>query len=312
MITWILRLLGLWNWGLGLILYIGYAVGRWAWTSFVKPINLKAYNPKGHSWAVVTGATDGIGLAFAQVLARHGLNILLVSRSKEKLEEVRDGIRKEYKVQVDYVVSNAADISEANIASVVEKCSGRDVTILVNNVGVGQGGIKPLEMLSTEAIQQAVTINCTYPTLLTHALLPLLKRKSAGRKLIINISSLAAVTMNPFSSVYAATKGYNRQFSLALTAELCWEKVDVLCVNPGFVESNMTKMKKGPVCCTAVECAESSLRKIGEIEAIPHWKHMMMYLLSCVQHFTPTALRPVAVHKIVSMMRKTTGRFMKD
>lgn len=304
------NLFGFWYMGLAFILYVVQMVGRWVWSSFVKPIDLKAYK-RGQGWAVITGATDGIGLGFAHVIARQGFNILLVSRSKEKLEDVKNTIQKAYKVQVDYVVSNANDVSATNIDSVVQKCKGRDLSILVNNVGIGQGGIKPLELLSADTIQQAITVNCTYPTLLTHALLPQIKSQSRGRRLIINISSLAAVLMNPFSSVYAATKGFNRQFSLALTAELCWEGVDVLCVNPGFVESNMTKMKAGPMCCTAIECAESALRKIGEIEAIPHWKHMIMYLVSCIQHFVPKSLRPAIVYKIVSSVRRMTGRFMK-
>lgn len=302
---------GLWHVGVAVVLYAGYRMVWWVWITFFRPIDLKPYRG-AQSWAVITGATDGIGLAFAKVLARHGLNLILVSRSQEKLDGVKKALQASSpKVQIDVVVSDAAVATAANIQRVADRCVSRDVSILINNVGVGQGGIKLLQDLSDDAIAHAVTVNCTYPALLTRALLPHMFRHT-GRKLIINISSLAAIMMNPFSSVYAGTKAFNRQFSRALSAELAHRGFDVLCVNPGFVESNMTKMKPGPLCCPAIECAESALRKIGEVEVIPHWKHHPMYAIGCIPNVLPTALWPASVYLLVRKGREVTGRLNKE
>lgn len=302
---------GLWHVGLAVVLYASYRMAWWVWVTFLRPINLKPYRG-AQSWAVITGATDGIGLAFAKVLARHGLNLILVSRSQEKLDAVKRSLQAgSPKVQIDVVVSDAAVVTAANIQRVTDRCLSRDISILINNVGVGQGGIKPLQDLSDDAIAHAVTVNCTYPSLLTKALLPHMFRRT-GRKLIINISSIAALIMNPFSSIYAGSKAFNRQFSRALSAELAHRGFDVLRVNPGFVESNMTKMKPSPICCSALECAEATLRKIGEVEVIPHWKHCVMYAIGCVSNMLPTPIWPAGVYCLVRRMREATGRLNKE
>lgn len=303
-------LITFWNIGAVVSFYLCYRLLWWCWVSFLRPINLQLYR-RGQTWAVVTGSTDGIGLAFAQTLAAHGFNILLVGRNSEKLETVRKSLMGTSKVQVDYVVSDAMDVSANNVRKVVEKCQSRDISILINNVGMHQGGIKILDDLDPTAMQNAITVNCTYPTLLTRELLPLMRRHQ-GRKLIVNLASVAALLMNPFAAVYAGTKAYNRQFSRALSAELAADGFDVLCVNPGFVESNMTKMRPGPFCCTARECAETSLRKIGEIEVIPHWKHSLMYAIMMVHNLIPNKYLPSVVFSIIYTVRKKTGRLNKD
>lgn len=300
---------------LGIILccYIIYRLVWWLYISFWRPINLQRFHhgTGQQSWALITGATDGIGLAYAHVLAEHGFNIFLVSRNEEKLQKVQQDLLKRRlckRIKVEYVVSNANDISEANIRRVVEKIGDRPLSILVNNVGVGQGGVKRLCELDPVAIDECIRINCTYPAILTRALIPILLCRP-GPKLIINLSSLAALLINPFSSVYSGTKAFNRQFSLALSVEHCQEGLEVLCVDPGFVETPKTMMKPSPVCCTARECAESSLRKIGEMETIPHWKHVWMYLVGIVGTWIPAPWGPLLIFIIVKRLRIMIGRF---
>ena len=299
-----------WSIGVAVSLYLVYQVVRWTYLNFFKPVDLSAYI-RGQSWAIVTGATDGIGLAYAQVLAEHGFNILLVSRTQSKLEDVKARIQSKCRVQVDFVVNEAYDISEANIARVVERCAGKDISVLVNNVGVNQGGIKLLSELDSANIERCIRINCTYPTLLTKALIPIIL-KHQGRKLVINVSSVAGLLMIPFSCVYSGSKAYNRQFSLALSAEYASRHLDVLCVEPGFVESNMTKMKPSAICCSARDCVEASLRRVREIECIPHWKHILMYMVSMVGQLAPTSLTPIITYKIIEVVRRSTGRLGRE
>jgi short-subunit dehydrogenase len=129
---------------------------------------------------------------------------------------------------------------------------------------------------------------------------------------MVNLSSVAALIMNPFASVYSATKGYNRHLSLALSAEYHSQSLDVLCVEPGLVESNMTKIKPSPVCCSARECAESALRKAGDVECIPHWKHMAMYVASAWYKLLPSSLQPPFVSFMVGTFRQKTAASKSD
>lgn len=300
----------LWTIGAVITFYATCKAACWVYLTFFKPINLEKYR-KTQSWAVVTGATDGIGLAFAQVLAEHGFNILLVSRNKDKLEDIKDRISATTKVQVDYVVSNALDTSEGNIKAVVDKLTSRDVAILVNNVGIGLEGRKMMHTYDVEKIENAIKANCLYPTLLSKEMIPVLLRHQ-GPKLVINLSSVVALIMCPFSSIYSATKAYNRQFSLAMSAEYHQFEMDVLCVEPGFVESSMTKMKPSLVCCTARECAESALRKVGDVEVIPHWKHMLIYLMTIWYRLLPSMWAPPIVYQLVRKFRSSTGQLNHD
>lgn len=161
----------------------------------------------------------------------------------------------------------------------VEKVKSRNVTILVNNVGVLKGYIKPLHELEVEDIEESVKVNCIYPTLLTKALIPVMLR-SNGRKLIINLSSTAGLGVTPLLPVYAATKGYNRIMSLSLSADYAKDDFDVLCVTPGLVESNMSKVKPFILCCRVRECVEATLSRVDQVDIIPHWKHVLAYSIS--------------------------------
>lgn len=305
--------------GLAVVVYVVLRVQWWAYTTFLKRIDLSPYQD-GQSWAVVTGATDGIGLAFAkvrraghgdvraQVLAEHGFNILLVGRSVEKLGAARASVQSACaRVQVDYAVSDANDTGAASLEAVVGKTAGRDFSILVNNVGIGQGGQKHLHELDPHDIEGVIRVNCTYPTLLTRLLVPVLQRHG-GRKLVVNVSSVAALLMNPLSSVYSGTKAYNRLVSMALSAEYSRDRFDVLSVDPGFVESNLTKMRPSLICCTARECAECALRKIGDIDVIPHWKHTLMYALIVITRLVPTRLLPTVAYHTTASLRRSIKR----
>ncbi len=214
------------------------------------------------------------------------------------------------------IVNDAALGSVDGIAEEARQIIGDGpLTVLINNVGVGQGGRMVLHGLAERDIRAAITVNCTFPALLTHALAPLMvssiarhnEARTGGppvRGLIVNLSSVAALITNPLSSIYSATKAFNRQFSRALSSEYASDGIDVLCTCPGFVASSMTMMSVSPICCTARQCAQASLAKIGSIEAIPHWKHGIMYLLvRCAYALIPTCLTPTVSFKATRLFR---------
>jgi 17beta-estradiol 17-dehydrogenase / very-long-chain 3-oxoacyl-CoA reductase len=248
----------------------------WAYLVLFKSVNLSAYKSNNPTWAVITGASDGIGLGFAKVLAGQGFNLVLIGRNQEKLQGVAESIIQRWGgIKCKVVVSEASDLSPGNFDNVCKQVESLDVSLLVNNVGVTHGP-KVVHELVPEKIERLVNVNCTYPLLLTNKLMPLILKHS-GRKAVLNISSMTAYYPPPFLSIYSASKAFNRNFSLAMAADYSALGVDVLAVSPGYVASQMTKMKESLICSSPEDCAERSLAHLGwSIECVPHFKHSLV------------------------------------
>lgn len=231
------------------------------------------------------------------------------------------------------MISEASDASNENILRLFQRIEevlaplkGNCLRILINNVGMGQNGKRRLgdiDVLGGEGglFEEIVKVNCVYPVLLTRAFLQRIK-VTDGRVAVINLASCAALTpATPFSSLYAATKSFNRSFSLSLAAEMSAKRLlhpdmtpqcDVICVNPGFVASNMTKMKKSLYCCTSDEHSHVVFSKITRsqsvVDIIPHWKHGLMWsVLACLETLIPSEWFLVAV--IMPAVLKLSGKF---
>ena len=178
---------------------------NWVYVNFLRqPKNLKKHYG---SWALVTGPTDGIGKGFAFQLARAGLNLVLVGRNPEKLNDVSDSIQAKYgKTQIkNVVVDFSGDLSEG-IKRISEAIEGLDVGVLVNNVGVSYPYARFFHEVDEELLKNLIQINVVGTTKVTQAVLPgMLKRK---RGAIVNIGSGAAIVIpsDPLYAVYAATK----------------------------------------------------------------------------------------------------------
>lgn len=196
---------------------------------------------------------------------------------------------------------------------------------MINNVGIGLNGKRRLEDIKEVAgfglFEEIVNVNCIYPVILTREFLKQLNCLSNAnndndRIAIINIASCAALTpATPFSSLYAATKSFNRSFSISLSGEMTAKRlihpeinlpaVDVICVNPGYVVSNMTKMRESIYCCNAQDHAQVVFSKITRtwpvgsgftVDIIPHWKHGIMWTgLAFLEILIPSEWLLVAV-----------------
>jgi len=147
----------------------------------------KTYGAKTGAWAVVTGSSDGIGKGFAEELARDGFNVYLVSRTESKLKELAESLTSQFKVQAKYL---ALDLSKGSVSDnvkaiqkSVEKLSEEGpISLLINNVGVNTEIPVHFEEMTTDEIEYQVNINITFTTLLTHAFIPILKKKQEQPK----------------------------------------------------------------------------------------------------------------------------------
>lgn len=179
--------------------------------------------------ALITGASSGIGEAFARKLAAQGYDLLLVARSKDKLEVLAQELKEKHGISA---VAIQADLSEAQAAAQVfqhVEQMGRQVDLLINNAGFGLSG----EFLNhpPERYRQQIALNVAALTELTHRFLPGMVAKRSGS--IINVASLLSFFPFPYSSVYSATKAYVLSFSESLWEEYRHHGVRMLAVCPG-------------------------------------------------------------------------------
>lgn len=178
-------------------------------------------------WALVTGASAGIGEGFARALAKQGMNCVLVARRQEKLDELARALESEHGVETRVCVADLA--TAEGIAEVASAGAGLDIGVLINNAGLGGAG--RFDKLDVDRIRQMVNLNCMAPALLTHAFLPSLKAR--GRGAVILTGSVAGRQPLPLHGIYGATKAFDLMLGEALWVELRDEGIDVLVLEPG-------------------------------------------------------------------------------
>jgi uncharacterized protein len=179
-----------------------------------------------YEYTVVTGASQGIGACFAEALAKRGKNLILVARTRNKLEVLARSLRERYGVRVEVLIKDLTLTTSA--AEVADYCASFSVDGLINNAGFGLGDQFAHESL--DRVIEMLNLNIVTLTALTHLLIPNL-RKSRG--VIVNIASTAAFQPVPNMAAYAASKAYVMHWSEALHAELRAEGIYVLTLCPG-------------------------------------------------------------------------------
>jgi short-subunit dehydrogenase len=182
-----------------------------------------------NDYALITGASKGIGGAMALLLAQKGYNLLLVARSSNDLENLAALVKSQYGVEATYYV---ADLSVAGTASQIAewvKTLHLPVSILINNAGLGiWGNFDQLGIINQTSMMQ---VNMATVVELSYHLLPTLK--SQKQAYILNVSSTAAYQAVPTLALYAASKSFVLSFSRALRYELRSTTVSVSCLCPG-------------------------------------------------------------------------------
>jgi len=184
---------------------------------------------KTDGYALITGASRGLGLEFARALGDRHYNLVLVARSGEPLQTIASELRRSTRVSV---VAIQVDLSTPGAGQVLAEqllSSGIPVELLVNNAGFGLRG--EFRELSLPRQMEMLRLNNQAIVELTYSLLPgMLERRQKG---IINISSTAGFQPIPFASAYSASKAFLTAFSLALEQELRSAGVAVVTVCPG-------------------------------------------------------------------------------
>jgi hypothetical protein len=182
-------------------------------------------------WGLVTGASAGIGQAFARRLAADGLHLVLVARRRERLEALAAELARAHGTQTRIVVQDlAADGAAERIAAEVRDL---EIGVLVNNAGFSAAG--RFERVPLAKHVEMIRVNCIAVAALSHLFLPAMKARRCGAILIV--ASVAGYVPLGLASTYGATKAFDLMLGEALWAENRGTGVDVLVLSPGPVET---------------------------------------------------------------------------
>lgn len=181
-------------------------------------------------WALVTGASSGIGAAFCPFLAARDYNLILVARRVERLEALREQLLEKHKVEV---VVHSADLTDPEAIDNLAKSLEQPIDVLINNAGFGKAGLA--QDIPASVQLKMIDLNVRSLTALTLAFLPRMRKRGQGT--VLNVASVVAFLSVPYMAVYAATKAYVLSFSEALDHELRPQGVRVQVLCPGSTQS---------------------------------------------------------------------------
>ncbi|KDO31024.1 hypothetical protein SPRG_04210 [Saprolegnia parasitica CBS 223.65] len=227
-------------------------------------------------WAIVTGATDGIGKATAIELARKGLNVALISRTQSKLDEVAAEIlAKNNSVQVKTLALDCNTLDEAACAKVRTLLAEiGDVGVLINNVGMSYDFPQYYHELSDEAARNLITMNITSTFVMTKLVLPGMVERKRGA--IVNCSSGSARIPCPLLAEYSAAKKCIEQYTLGLAGEY----------------ASKTSISNPPCVLYGSVAVDAAVANIGyETLTSPYWPHaLQLYIFSLFPDFIVSKL----------------------
>ena len=266
------------------------------WTFLIRPSELPRYGHcKEGSWALITGASDGIGLGFVHELLSENFNVLMHGRNAEKLRRIAQELGQQYPHRkVAIVVADASDqnVDLSGVVDIVKQLPGK-LTVLVNNVGgvTTKPQYLPLHEVTAKDIDNQMNVNARFPTQITRVLLPILKQNQPS--LIMNTGSVGGFMGVPYIVTYCATKGYVHSFSKALMAEMfadgyapaggtkyeAAKGVEVMGCLIGNTASAGNTSDKDFFTISARQLASACLDRVGAGKALvwAHWKHRLQW-----------------------------------
>ena len=228
----------------------------------------KAFCHSYGPWAVVTGASSGIGAEFARQLAAMGLNLLLMARRAERLQQLADEISTQHGVEVHVLVQ---DLASNDFMPALKMATGDlEIGLLINAAGFANTG--PLLDNSIEIEQQLLAVNCQAPLVMSHYFGNGMRKR--GRGGIIFLASLVAFNAVPLWGNYAASKSYNLLLAEALGSELKGDGVAVLALCPGSTATEFQQVAgiRKVLTMPAQRVVSDALRALGHKRVlIPGW-----------------------------------------
>lgn len=236
---------------------------------------------KNNRYALITGASKGIGKAIAAELARRGHHLLLVARSEDLLAQLSEELQAAHGVRVRY---RASDLSQPNAASdLLAWCTAEGLVIdmLINNAGFGVWD--PFAEANLDSLINMNALNVDAVVRLSHTFLPMLRAQP--KAWLLNVSSMGAFQPIPNMALYGAGKAYVRSFTRALRDELRGTSVRVTCLCPGGVWTEFPKRAGNEVVSeraknfmmAADKCARITVRAMlrGKAEVVPGWYNVV-------------------------------------
>jgi short-subunit dehydrogenase len=184
-------------------------------------------------WALITGASAGIGMAFAEELAAGGTKLVLTARRKDRLDELARRLSATYKVATEVFPADLADVHAPEKIFAFTREKGIEIDLLINNAGFGQYG--ELQAVETQRLLDMVQVNCHAVVHLTRLYLPEMVARRRGDILIL--ASTASFQAVPYISTYAATKAFDLLFAEGLAEEMKPHGIRVCALCPGSTES---------------------------------------------------------------------------
>ena len=184
-------------------------------------------------WALVTGASAGIGVALAEELAAGGTHLLLTARRLDRLENLAGDLRKKFGIQAQVFAADLAKREAPETIFEYTKEKGLRIDLLINNAGFGQYG--ELHKVENQRLVDMVEVNCTAVVHLTRLFLPDMVARRGGDILIV--ASTAAFQAVPYISTYAASKAFDLYFAEGLAEEMKPHGIRVCALCPGSTES---------------------------------------------------------------------------
>jgi short-subunit dehydrogenase len=215
--------------------FIGLTYAFWNARDYFEPARLRLDARYG-GWALVTGASSGIGTSLARQIAADGMNVVLSARREERLTSLASELERDFEVETRVVVADLAERSGQT--ELLRGVSDLEIGLLVNNAGLGYAG--RFDLLDGEQLRRLVAVNCEAPVVLTHALVQGMRER--GRGGILFTGSIAGRQPLPLHSVYAATKAFDQFLGEALWGELRASNIDVVVLEPGSTETEFQEV----------------------------------------------------------------------
>ena len=238
-------------------------------------------------YTLITGASQGIGAAFAKRLAADGHPLILVARDSAQLQALKVEIESTQAVPVEVVVTDLSMPGAAEALQAHCQQAGWRVSQLINNAGFGRFGEFQAHPATTYT--DMLQLNVATPMLLAHHFLADMLQRGQGT--IINVASMAAFQPTPYLAVYGATKAFLLSFSEALAGECIGTPIRILTICPGATATDFFRaagrganehLQGAPPMQSAEEVVDFTLRALrkGERLVVPGWKNRLMATLA--------------------------------